>query len=91
MVLAGPLLWDPVGRMLVVLMAGADGSTKDTTAANLSPRNRMVSVTFCLAASGKYGDASESDRTPMVAASSGRGAAHKAGSRYRSTSLADAT
>ena len=81
MVLEGPFLCAPVGKMLVVLMAGADGSTSEMTAAILSPRNLMASVTFYLAESGRYGEASEADRTAMVVARKGRGCAQSAGSR----------
>ena len=82
--LAGPLPAAPVGIGLAALTAGADGSTMETRAANRSPRNLIASVTLVLEESGRYGDDSDADNTPMVAATIGQGFRHSAGSRYLS-------
>lgn len=50
----------------------------------------MASVTLDLAASGRCGEASDSDNTPMVAATRGHGFPQSYGSKYRSTVSADA-
>lgn len=77
--------------MLAVLTAGADGSIRAVSVARRSPKNRIASVTLRFAESGRCGEASESDKIPTTAATSGHGFPQSAGSRCWSTCEAAAT
>ncbi len=65
-------------------MVGVEASTIADTAASLSAKNLIDSVTYDLAVSGKCGDSSEADSTPMTAASMGQGSAQSSGDRCSS-------